>query len=161
MLIFCNGGSIMLYPCNTKCKFVDVLLLYFFWQSVISLISLCTSIFQSTWYWYFFWPFHIYIFQLLDLSGILTVFFSGIVMSHYTWHNVTESSRITTKYVLSDNQFYWQPLWFLLDENIYVYGFLIFFIHFTGTLLLLYLSLLKFFYFSMLGWMHWTLKNGN
>jgi NhaP-type Na+/H+ or K+/H+ antiporter len=99
--------------------------------------------------------------MLLDLSGILTVFFSGIVMSHYTWHNVTESSRITTKYVLSDNQFYWQPLWFLLDENIYVYGFLIFFIHFTGTLLLLYLSLLKFFYFSMLGWMHWTLKNGN
>ncbi|MCH92478.1 sodium/hydrogen exchanger 2-like, partial [Trifolium medium] len=31
------------------------------------------------------------------LSGILTVFFCGIVMSHYTWHNVTESSRITTK----------------------------------------------------------------
>lgn len=22
-------------------------------------------------------------------------------MSHYTWHNVTESSRVTTKYVLS------------------------------------------------------------
>lgn len=37
--------------------------------------------------------------QLLDLSGILTVFFCGIVMSHYTWHNVTEGSRITTKYV--------------------------------------------------------------
>lgn len=35
--------------------------------------------------------------QLLDLSGILTVFFCGIVMSHYTWHNVTESSRVTTK----------------------------------------------------------------
>ncbi|XP_077240631.1 sodium/hydrogen exchanger 1-like isoform X2 [Tasmannia lanceolata] len=34
--------------------------------------------------------------ELLDLSGILTVFFCGIVMSHYTWHNVTESSRITT-----------------------------------------------------------------
>eukprot|EP00250_Pteridium_aquilinum_P002547 c12767_g2_i1 orf=1-912(-) len=27
--------------------------------------------------------------ELLDLSGILTVFFCGIVMSHYTWHNVT------------------------------------------------------------------------
>ncbi|XP_078446639.1 sodium/hydrogen exchanger 2-like isoform X2 [Wolffia australiana] len=36
--------------------------------------------------------------ELLDLSGILTVFFCGIVMSHYTWHNVTESSRITTKH---------------------------------------------------------------
>ncbi|XP_048225632.1 sodium/hydrogen exchanger 2 isoform X2 [Ricinus communis] len=35
--------------------------------------------------------------ELLNLSGILTVFFCGIVMSHYTWHNVTESSRITTK----------------------------------------------------------------
>ncbi|XP_042399045.1 sodium/hydrogen exchanger 2-like isoform X2 [Zingiber officinale] len=34
--------------------------------------------------------------ELLDLSGILTVFFCGIVMSHYTWHNVTEGSRITT-----------------------------------------------------------------
>lgn len=36
--------------------------------------------------------------DLLDLSGILTVFFCGIVMSHYTWHNVTENSRITTKH---------------------------------------------------------------
>ncbi|KAG4397516.1 hypothetical protein GLYMA_10G158700v4 [Glycine max] len=34
--------------------------------------------------------------ELCYLSGILTVFFCGIVMSHYTWHNVTESSRITT-----------------------------------------------------------------
>ncbi|QCE07392.1 solute carrier family 9 [Vigna unguiculata] len=36
--------------------------------------------------------------KLCYLSGILTVFFCGIVMSHYTWHNVTESSRITTKH---------------------------------------------------------------
>jgi len=35
--------------------------------------------------------------ELFDLSGILTVFFCGILMSHYTWHNVTEGSRITTK----------------------------------------------------------------
>ncbi|XP_031493577.1 sodium/hydrogen exchanger 2-like isoform X2 [Nymphaea colorata] len=34
--------------------------------------------------------------ELFDLSGIMTVFFCGIVMSHYTWHNVTESSRVTT-----------------------------------------------------------------
>ncbi|AQK48709.1 Sodium/hydrogen exchanger [Zea mays] len=39
--------------------------------------------------------------ELLDLSGILTVFFCGIVMSHYTWHNVTESSRVTTNPVKS------------------------------------------------------------
>ncbi|KAG6539100.1 hypothetical protein ZIOFF_004253 [Zingiber officinale] len=39
--------------------------------------------------------------ELLDLSGILTVFFCGIVMSHYTWHNVTESSRITTKHAFA------------------------------------------------------------
>nr|AYK03152.1 sodium/hydrogen antiporter 1 [Camellia sinensis] len=36
--------------------------------------------------------------ELLSLSGILTIFFCGIVMSHYTWHNVTESSRLTTKH---------------------------------------------------------------
>lgn len=36
--------------------------------------------------------------ELSYLSGILTVFFCGIVMSHYTWHNVTQSSRITTKH---------------------------------------------------------------
>uniref|UniRef100_A0A804HYZ1 Cation/H+ exchanger transmembrane domain-containing protein n=1 Tax=Musa acuminata subsp. malaccensis TaxID=214687 RepID=A0A804HYZ1_MUSAM len=34
--------------------------------------------------------------ELLSLSGILTIFFCGIIMSHYTWHNVTERSRITT-----------------------------------------------------------------
>ncbi|RZC65806.1 hypothetical protein C5167_009491 [Papaver somniferum] len=32
--------------------------------------------------------------ELLHLSGILTVFFCGIVMSHYAWHNVTENSRL-------------------------------------------------------------------
>lgn len=42
---------------------------------------------------------HLLLPQLSYLSGILTVFFCGIVMSHYTWHNVTQSSRITTKYV--------------------------------------------------------------
>ncbi|KAI4369420.1 hypothetical protein MLD38_017860 [Melastoma candidum] len=31
--------------------------------------------------------------EMFYLSGILTVFFCGIVMSHYAWHNVTESSR--------------------------------------------------------------------
>lgn len=41
----------------------------------------------------------LFILQLFYLSAILTVFFCGIVMSHYTWHNVTESSRVTTKYV--------------------------------------------------------------
>ncbi|KAE8723193.1 Sodium/hydrogen exchanger 2 [Hibiscus syriacus] len=40
--------------------------------------------------------------ELFYLSGILTVFFCGIVMSHYTWHNVTESSRVTSKYFLQE-----------------------------------------------------------
>ncbi|CAA6663560.1 unnamed protein product [Spirodela intermedia] len=35
--------------------------------------------------------------QLCSLSGILSIFFCGVVMSHYTWHNVTERSRITTR----------------------------------------------------------------
>jgi len=43
--------------------------------------------------------------MLLDLSGILTVFFCGIVMSHYTWHNVTESSRVTTKHTFATLSF--------------------------------------------------------
>ncbi|KAI7984668.1 Sodium/hydrogen exchanger 2 [Camellia lanceoleosa] len=43
--------------------------------------------------------------ELFYLSAILTVFFCGIVMSHYTWHNVTESSRITTKHVFATLSF--------------------------------------------------------
>ncbi|EOY11293.1 PREDICTED: sodium/hydrogen exchanger 1 [Theobroma cacao] len=43
--------------------------------------------------------------ELLSLSGILTIFFCGIVMSHYTWHNVTESSRVTTKHAFATISF--------------------------------------------------------
>ncbi|KAL2469996.1 Sodium/hydrogen exchanger 2 [Abeliophyllum distichum] len=43
--------------------------------------------------------------ELFNLSAILTVFFCGIVMSHYTWHNVTENSRITTKHTLATLSF--------------------------------------------------------
>nr|ADK74832.1 Na+/H+ antiporter [Arachis hypogaea] len=43
--------------------------------------------------------------ELCYLSGILTVFFCGIVMSHYTWHNVTESSRVTTKHAFATISF--------------------------------------------------------
>ncbi|KAK9084114.1 hypothetical protein Scep_030585 [Stephania cephalantha] len=43
--------------------------------------------------------------ELFELSAILTVFFCGIVMSHYTWHNVTESSRITTKHIFATMSF--------------------------------------------------------
>ncbi|GMP56741.1 hypothetical protein CsSME_00021112 [Camellia sinensis var. sinensis] len=43
--------------------------------------------------------------ELFFLSAILTVFFCGIVMSHYTWHNVTESSRVTTKHAFATLSF--------------------------------------------------------
>ncbi|OVA04366.1 Na+/H+ exchanger [Macleaya cordata] len=43
--------------------------------------------------------------ELFDLSAILTVFFCGIVMSHYTWHNVTENSRTTTKHTFATLSF--------------------------------------------------------
>ncbi|KAJ7980205.1 Sodium/hydrogen exchanger [Quillaja saponaria] len=43
--------------------------------------------------------------ELFYLSAILTVFFCGIVMSHYTWHNVTESSRKTTKHAFATLSF--------------------------------------------------------
>ncbi|ESW16752.1 hypothetical protein PHAVU_007G182200 [Phaseolus vulgaris] len=43
--------------------------------------------------------------ELLNLSGILTIFFCGIVMSHYTWHNVSLSSRTTTKHAFATLSF--------------------------------------------------------
>ncbi|XVF31286.1 hypothetical protein REPUB_Repub16aG0132800 [Reevesia pubescens] len=51
--------------------------------------------------------------ELLSLSGILTVFFCGIFMSHYTWHNVTESSRITTKHAFATMSFIAETFIFL------------------------------------------------
>ncbi|KAL8166414.1 hypothetical protein V2J09_007913 [Rumex salicifolius] len=51
--------------------------------------------------------------ELFYLSGILTVFFCGIVMSHYTWHNVTESSRITTKHAFATLSFVSETFIFL------------------------------------------------
>ncbi|KAG2605768.1 hypothetical protein PVAP13_4NG220400 [Panicum virgatum] len=50
---------------------------------------------------------------LLDLSGILTVFFCGIVMSHYAWHNVTANSRITTKHIFATLSFIAETFIFL------------------------------------------------
>ncbi|XP_016196868.1 sodium/hydrogen exchanger 2-like [Arachis ipaensis] len=43
--------------------------------------------------------------ELFALSAILTMFFCGIVMSHYTWHNVTQSSRVTTKHAFATLSF--------------------------------------------------------
>ncbi|KAJ7522859.1 hypothetical protein O6H91_18G029700 [Diphasiastrum complanatum] len=51
--------------------------------------------------------------ELFYLSGILTVFFCGIVMSHYTWHNVTESSRITSKHTFATMSFIAETFIFL------------------------------------------------
>nr|XP_016433773.1 PREDICTED: sodium/hydrogen exchanger 1-like isoform X1 [Nicotiana tabacum]XP_016433774.1 PREDICTED: sodium/hydrogen exchanger 1-like isoform X1 [Nicotiana tabacum]XP_016433775.1 PREDICTED: sodium/hydrogen exchanger 1-like isoform X1 [Nicotiana tabacum]XP_016433776.1 PREDICTED: sodium/hydrogen exchanger 1-like isoform X1 [Nicotiana tabacum] len=51
--------------------------------------------------------------ELFYLSGILTVFFCGIVMSHYTWHNVTESSRVTTRYAFATLSFLAETFLFL------------------------------------------------
>ncbi|EEC82645.1 hypothetical protein OsI_27250 [Oryza sativa Indica Group] len=56
--------------------------------------------------------------ELLDLSGILTVFFCGIVMSHYTWHNVTESSRVTTKHAFATLSFIAETFLFLPGKSI-------------------------------------------
>ncbi|MCD9645453.1 Sodium/hydrogen exchanger 3 [Datura stramonium] len=43
--------------------------------------------------------------ELFDLSGILTVFFCGIVMSHYTWHNVTTNSKVSTRHAFATLSF--------------------------------------------------------
>ncbi|KAK9732614.1 hypothetical protein RND81_04G010300 [Saponaria officinalis] len=51
--------------------------------------------------------------ELMSLSGILTVFFCGVVMSHYTWHNVSESSRITAKHAFATMSFISETFIFL------------------------------------------------
>ncbi|GAB4846065.1 Sodium/hydrogen exchanger 4 [Ancistrocladus abbreviatus] len=51
--------------------------------------------------------------ELFQLSGILTVFFCGIVMSHYAWHNVTENSRITTRHIFATMSFIAETFIFL------------------------------------------------
>lgn len=51
--------------------------------------------------------------QLLNLSGILTVFICGILMSHYAWYNVTESSKVTTRYFWIKDPFILCFLWFI------------------------------------------------
>ncbi|KAE9458302.1 hypothetical protein C3L33_09786, partial [Rhododendron williamsianum] len=51
--------------------------------------------------------------ELLHLSGILAVFFCGIVMSHYAWHNITETSRITTRHVFAAMSFIAETFIFL------------------------------------------------
>jgi len=51
--------------------------------------------------------------ELCYLSGILTVFFCGIVMSHYTWHNISESSRVTTKHGFATMSFIAETFIFL------------------------------------------------
>ncbi|KAL5068709.1 hypothetical protein RYX36_019596 [Vicia faba] len=52
--------------------------------------------------------------ELLNLSGILTIFFCGIVMSHYTWHNVAGNSRTTTKHSFA-------TLSFIAETSIFLY----------------------------------------
>ncbi|CAA7015972.1 unnamed protein product [Microthlaspi erraticum] len=52
--------------------------------------------------------------ELFHLSSILTVFFCGIVMSHYTWHNVTGKSKVTTKHTFA-------ALSFLAEIFIFLY----------------------------------------
>ncbi|XP_018486295.1 sodium/hydrogen exchanger 3 [Raphanus sativus] len=52
--------------------------------------------------------------ELFHLSSILTVFFCGITMSHYTWHNVTDKSKVTTKHTFA-------ALSFLAEIFIFLY----------------------------------------
>ncbi|XP_040988664.1 sodium/hydrogen exchanger 4 isoform X4 [Juglans microcarpa x Juglans regia] len=51
--------------------------------------------------------------ELLQLSGILTVFFCGILMSHYAWHNLSENSRITTRHLFATMSFIAETFIFL------------------------------------------------
>ncbi|CAH8279766.1 unnamed protein product [Arabidopsis lyrata] len=51
--------------------------------------------------------------ELFSLSGILTVFFCGVLMSHYASYNVTESSRITSRHIFAMMSFIAETFIFL------------------------------------------------
>lgn len=51
--------------------------------------------------------------ELMDLSGILTVFFCGVVMSHYTWHNLSRHSRTTATHAFATLSFISETFIFL------------------------------------------------
>ncbi|KAI7743340.1 hypothetical protein M8C21_003221 [Ambrosia artemisiifolia] len=51
--------------------------------------------------------------ELCELSGILTVFFAGVLMSHYAWHNVTENSRVTSRQAFAAMSFIAETFIFL------------------------------------------------
>ncbi|KAL5735819.1 hypothetical protein ACOSQ2_030607 [Xanthoceras sorbifolium] len=51
--------------------------------------------------------------EVLKLSGILTVFFCGIFMSHYAWHNLSDNSRISTRHVFAMMSFIAETFIFL------------------------------------------------
>ena len=52
--------------------------------------------------------------EILNLSGIMTLFVTGLVMSHYTHHNLEESAKTTTT-----NMFH--ALSLLAEVTIYVF----------------------------------------
>ncbi|XP_063943303.1 sodium/hydrogen exchanger 1 isoform X3 [Daucus carota subsp. sativus] len=43
--------------------------------------------------------------ELFDLSGILTAFFCGLVMSHYAWHSMTDGSKVATRHAFATFSF--------------------------------------------------------
>lgn len=102
------------------------------------------------------------VFQLFYLSGILTVFFCGIVMSHYTWHNVTESSRITTKYVNFVISFLDSEIHLFIFVTLMIIEAAIFPVPFNLADMLLqhYHLSQRFSYSYMLVWMPWTSRSG-
>ncbi|KAF9587906.1 hypothetical protein IFM89_006160 [Coptis chinensis] len=59
--------------------------------------------------------------ELLHLSGILTVFFCGIVMSHYAWHNVSENSKITSRQVETIHLHIFATMSFISETFIFLY----------------------------------------
>lgn len=100
-----------------------------------------------------------FVLELFNLSGILTIFFSRIFMSHYTWHFMTDGSKVKTKWVKP----WWIPkklhLFFnLLHKKLSVslaYCSLLI----SGVPLQHFRSIVKYESSFMLVWMHWTWKS--
>ncbi|KAF5203588.1 Sodium/hydrogen exchanger [Thalictrum thalictroides] len=51
--------------------------------------------------------------ELLNLSGILTVFLCGIIMSHYAYHNVSDHSKVTARHASATMSFIAETFIFL------------------------------------------------
>jgi len=52
--------------------------------------------------------------EIIGLSGIMSLFFCGIMLAHYNWYNLSEEARATTRHGI-------EALSFLTETSVYLY----------------------------------------